>query len=425
MVTNLRYAVLVAWIAVPCLAIAEQRTVRIEQPIQPRGTIALKLRTKQAFENGSATEPATTPFLSIPNLGEGFVRQDNSSVRIGWQWKGIKGAPYVVPQLPELPGPDTYFIQFTWDAEKGLFDFYVNGHSMRKAGVESEPWTFAAAAEEIVAAGGPVDVGDLIVLPKYLPPDEARRQVPKELLGRHAEVFGGERDVQPLAIDERRGRLLYEAKLVDEQDVRDWVLEGPGEISFEDGWMKMRSTRPDAKGPLNGHIVHWCPRDFPERFVAEWEIQLLEDMGLTIVFFAAKGENGEDIFDPNLPERDGTFVHYIRRSVKSYHISYYASTPNYVGRPTSNLRKNNRFYLLSSGQVAIPAASKDIHHIRLIKDGAHIQLQCDGKVSIDFTDPGGERHGPVYGGGKIGHRQMQWTVGRYRNFRVWELRPDE
>lgn len=424
MITNVRFVVLFVWIALPCLTSAEQRTVRIERPIQPRGTIALKLRTKQAFENGSAAQPARIPFLSIAEMGEGFVRQDASSVRLGWQWKGVKGAPYVVPQLPELPGPETYYVQFTWDADAGLFDFYVNGFSMRKPGVKSDPWTFAGVAKEVVAAGGPVDVGDLTCLPKYLPPDEARRQVPKELLGRHAELFGGDRDVKPLAIDKRRGRLLYDAKLADERDVRGWVLEGPGEISFEDGWMKMRSTRPDAKGPLNGHIVHWCPKDFPDRFVAEWDIQLLEDMGLTIVFFAAKGENGEDIFDPSLPKRDGTFVHYIRGSVNSYHISYYASTPNYVGRPTSNLRKNNRFYLLSSGQVAIPAASKDIHHIRLIKDGAHIQLQCDGTVSIDFTDPGGERYGPVYRGGKIGHRQMQWTVARYRNFRVWELRPE-
>ena len=424
MIINLRYAVILAWISLPCLTSAEERTVQIEQPIQPRGTIALKLRTNQPFENGSATELARIPFLTIADLGEGFIRQDESSVRIGWQWKGVKGAPYVVPQLPEIPGPDTYFVQFTWDAENGLFDFYVNGHSMRKAGVKSDPWTFAANAKESIVAGGPVGIANLTILPKYLPPEEARRQVPRDLLGRHAQVFGGARDVQPLAIDERRGRLLYEAKLADKQDVNDWVLEGPGEISFEDGWMKMRSTRPDARGPLNGHIVHWCPKEFPDRFVAEWDIQLLDDMGLTIVFFAAKGENGEDIFDTSLPERDGTFVHYIRRSVKSYHISYYASTPNYVGRPTSNLRKNNRFYFLSNGQVAIPAASKDVHHIRLIKDGAHIQLQCDGKVSIDFTDPGGERYGPVYGGGKIGHRQMQWTVGRYRNFRVWELRPE-
>jgi hypothetical protein len=56
----------------------------------------------------------------------------------------------------------------------------------------------------------------------------------------------------------------------------------------------------------------------------------------------------------------------------------------------------------------------------LIKDGAHIQLQVDGKVIIDWTDVG-SRYGPVLGGGKIGLRQMQWTQAQYRNFRVHAL----
>ncbi len=60
--------------------------------------------------------------------------------------------------------------------------------------------------------------------------------------------------------------------------------------------------------------------------------------------------------------------------------------------------------------------------MRLIKDGAHIQLQVDGRVSIDYTDPGTARYGPIHTDGKIGLRQMQWTIAQYRNFRVWELK---
>jgi hypothetical protein len=48
-------------------------------------------------------------------------------------------------------------------------------------------------------------------------------------------------------------------------------------------------------------------------------------------------------------------------------------------------------------------------------------LQVDGGVVIDFTDDG-RRYGPVLEGGKVGLRQMQWTAGRYRNFRVHKLR---
>jgi len=76
------------------------------------------------------------------------------------------------------------------------------------------------------------------------------------------------------------------------------------------------------------HHVFWCPENFPDRFIAEWEAQNREpDAGLCIVFFAAKGEKGEDIFDPFLPKRDGTFKQYTQGKIISYHISYYANSP--------------------------------------------------------------------------------------------------
>jgi len=56
--------------------------------------------------------------------------------------------------------------------------------------------------------------------------------------------------------------------------------------------------------------------------------------------------------------------------------------------------------------------------MRLIKDGDHIQLQANGKVSIDWTDNDAARFGPPHGGGKIGFRQMSETVGEYRNLSV-------
>jgi len=188
---------------------AEQRVYRIDEPIQPRGTVSLKLRTKQSIRNGAETENSKTVFLKIPNLAEGYIKQDASSARLVWQWQGAKGARYVQPQFPELPGPDTYFFQFTWDAEEGLYDFYVNGYAMKAPGVRSDPWAFATDATEIIASGGSLEVGDLNVLPEYVPPKEARRQVPKELLGQHPELFGGKCDVPAIAIGKRRGPLLY------------------------------------------------------------------------------------------------------------------------------------------------------------------------------------------------------------------------
>jgi hypothetical protein len=211
-----------------------------------------------------------------------------------------------------------------------------------------------------------------------------------------------------------RGGLLYQNNFSEAGDVVDWVMEGPGLTEFKDGWMEMHS--PEKKF----HHVFWCPEDFPDSFIAEWETQNLDPThGLCIVFFAMTGENGEDIFDSSLPQRDGDFTWYIKDRLNGYHISYYANTPKKEDRGRANLRKNNGFNLVQEGKEGIPARSTDVHQLKLVKEGPRIRMFVDGRKVIDWTDtPENELRSP-YGGGKIGFRQMQWTHFRYRNFRVW------
>ena len=212
-----------------------------------------------------------------------------------------------------------------------------------------------------------------------------------------------------------KGELIYQNPLDREEAIQNWVMEGPGMLEFREGGMHMFA--PEEAW----HHVFWCPEDFPSGFIAEWEMQNQEpDAGLAIVFFAAQGINGEDIFDPSLPRRDGTFRYYIKEQLKSYHISYYANNPKNADRGDSHLRKNNLFALVQTGPEGIPTDSKAIHQIRLIKDEAHILMYVDERKIIDWTDDG-QTHGPVYGKGKIGFRQMQWSHFRYRNFKVWSI----
>ncbi|UZJ44963.1 YesU family protein [Marinimicrobium sp. C6131] len=216
------------------------------------------------------------------------------------------------------------------------------------------------------------------------------------------------------------GPLLYEVSFGDSESVADWVMEGPGEIAFVDGWMEMHSPGEQ------GHHVFWCPEDFPESFIARWDAQNLDDeAGLVIVFFAARGVDGQDIFSPELPERDGTFTQYTEGEIKSYHISYYANAAHNPGRGHANLRKNNTFSLLQKGEVGIPTESMQEHEITLVKEGERIRLYIDDRKVIDYTDNApvvdGVDTGGALGGGKIGFRQMKWTQFRYKNFRVYEL----
>ncbi|MBB3061258.1 DUF1961 family protein [Microbulbifer rhizosphaerae] len=211
-----------------------------------------------------------------------------------------------------------------------------------------------------------------------------------------------------------KGELLYRADMSEPASVDGWVMEGPGVLAFDNGWMQMYSPGEEM------HHVFWCPEDFPDAFVAEWEAQNLNpEAGLVIVFLAASGEGGQDIFDPGLPSRDGTFDQYTQGKIRSYHISYYANAAHNPGRGHANLRKNNTFTLLQEGGDGIPTRSTKIHKVRLIKDRAHIAMYVDGRKVIDYIDDGSNK--PVLGAGKIGFRQMKWTRFQYRNFKVWSL----
>jgi hypothetical protein len=395
----------------------------LDKPLQSEGTVSFELTPGTTLRNGIGAAKEQFTVLRIPDLADILLAQSETNMTIQWRWAAKIDVADLRMLLPELPGDKTYFMQFTWEARLGRFEVYFNGLPMIDPGTNHQPWEVNQAATEYEIPQSPARLSSLQIVPEYFPPKTMRGQVPEKFLGRDADVLGQDRSKLPLPVAKRLGRLLLDAPLASPGDIDDWILEGPGEVTIQDGWMHMRSTRPDAAKGVNGHIVNWCPRDFPASFVAEWEVQILSEFGLNIVFFAAKGEKGEDIFDSGLPPRDGTFTHYIKGAVKSYHISYFADAANAPGRSTSNLRKNNRFLLIAAGPVAIPADSHDVHRVRLIKDGAHIQLQVDGRVSIDYVDPGTDRYGPVYGGGKFGLRQMQWTVARYRNLKIWELGP--
>ena len=212
-------------------------------------------------------------------------------------------------------------------------------------------------------------------------------------------------------IDASKGELLYQSRMDGPASVAGWAMEGPGEVSFANDWMTMWSPREKM------HHVYWCPKVVPASFLAEWQSQNLHlEAGLCIVFFCATGLRGEDVLDPALPARDGTFSQYHSAELKNYHISYYANTPATPDRPVSRLRRNPGKHIVQEGPRGIRVTSDAVHHLRLFKSGGRILFFVDDRKIIDWTDP------QPYGAGRIALRQMQWTRFRYRHFRVWGLK---
>ncbi|NLO05775.1 MAG: DUF1961 family protein [candidate division WS1 bacterium] len=219
-----------------------------------------------------------------------------------------------------------------------------------------------------------------------------------------------------LDIEHLKGEVVIEDTF-DEPWEQNWVLEGPGILTQEGGRLRMQEPEPGTEGANN--IVLWHRTETPKDYIAEWEFTPNEVAGLCIVFFSAKGRNGESIFDPALAPRDGTFTGYHSGDINCYHISYFRNTS--TRQPNAALRKNYGFYRAAEGYDWIPLEAGVTSRITLVKRGAHIQFAVNDRISIDWVDDGVTRGG-VWGAGHIGLRQMLTTDGWYDNFRVWAVK---
>ena len=116
-------------------------------------------------------------------------------------------------------------------------------------------------------------------------------------------------------------KLIYNNPLASKSDIDGFVLEGTANISFPEGKLRMENGLSAAQGQKANYVL-WCPKNFPSNVYIEWEFQPLKEPGLAILFFAAKGRNGEDLFDESLQPRTGEYPLYHHGDINAFHVSY-------------------------------------------------------------------------------------------------------
>ena len=202
---------------------------------------------------------------------------------------------------------------------------------------------------------------------------------------------------------------------------QDWVMEGKGIAECGKGYLSLSSEIFTIPRDKDGHFNFWLKRDFPANVAFEWEFRYSEpgDQGLAIIIWAAKGRNGEDIFNSGIPIRRGEIMSdFTQGAINCYHTSYIAR-----GRQRANLRKNYGFHVLTDGHdLSTVSMSDEWHTIRLEQYNGVIRLLFDGKESYCYFDDGTIGGQPIETGGKFGFRQQNNLYrGDYRNLRVYSL----
>ncbi len=405
----------------------------LSAPLQERGSVGFWFHTDQFYRSGKATPYFEQRLLELEDLlGISLVAEPESvTLYIGWGKRrdivtpGARGVrrglafdQVIRVILPEFPGPAWHHLMVNWDATLGEANAFVDGTPYQIPGTRIESWKTSSARHLTVHAGPRFPLAGIRIADAPIDPAALPQTVGAGRWGA-LDTLLGVSDLGPLDAASLRRRLLYENALERATDTQGWRLEGPGAVEHDARGLGLRSTRPN--GP-NGHVVYWVDREFPADCVVEFDFEVLTEHGLNILFFAARGTEGQDALSGGLTTRDGTFIQYTHGDLNSYHISYFANSPN-DPRSVANLRKNSGFFLLANGPVGTTRGGLGkTHHAQLVKDGAHIQMAVDGRLIIDFTDDG-QRAGPVWGAGYLGFRQMQWSATRYHNLRVYALAP--
>jgi hypothetical protein len=213
----------------------------------------------------------------------------------------------------------------------------------------------------------------------------------------------------------------------------EWIAEGWGGSEVCDGKLHVAPVafescgKPAQEGRDNpSHMVVWNKNRFPADMLFEFTVNHHgSDDGLTLVFFAAEGVEGQDLFDLGLPPRNGVYRNYNKGQLKNYTVSYWSRNrkPSLVARGeafTNRIRKNPGANVLATHASQTSECSDCDYHVRILKAGGEIAVEINGVVvnRVKDNDP--------LGGGYIGLRNMQGVkLVSYEDFRVWSAQRSE
>lgn len=387
------------------------------------GYISFSFHVDQDISNGYNDTIINETLFEIQDIGKCELQRDYSSIILYFKWSRNSKHKGFYLFLNQLEARHSHFIQLTWNSLQGKSDMYINGVSLRTEnenyytpwdGIKLEPGNFKInKANKIVS--------NIEFIPRYLPQNQIIEKVPQEKACQNTKNFYA----TPPSTDRRikKGELIYTSNLSNPKETEDWIMEGPGKISFVNNEMTMESNIPNPPDGFTGHFNLWCPKEFPDDIIVEWEFAPISDHGVCHLFFSARGNNNKDIFDAELKVRDGHYAQYHSGDITNYFIIYFSNrnklrTTNFA---TTSLHKSNPYAFLSHGKIGIVPGESNFNKLQLIKSSGKISLYVNGKKCFEYTDKG-TRYGEIYKHGKIGFRQMAETKAKYKNFKVYKIK---
>ena len=210
----------------------------------------------------------------------------------------------------------------------------------------------------------------------------------------------------------------------------EWIAEGWGGADVCDGKLWVAPVALDTCGERErspasepSHMVVWNKNRFPADMMFEFTVNHHgSDNGLTLVFFAAEGAQGQDIFDLELPSRNGIYRNYNKGRLRNYTVSYWSRNkkPSLVAKGeqyTNRIRKNPGANIIATDDSLTDKCNDCDFKVRILKVAGNISVEINGVVANHVVDPDAP-----HGGGYIGLRSMEGVDKvSYDDFKVWSV----
>ena len=170
-----------------------------------------------------------------------------------------------------------------------------------------------------------------------------------------------------------------------------WWFEGSGRYWIEADNVHLQEAN-DGVG-----VVLWSKQELPSDFEISFDVSLSNERGIFVLFFAASGVDGSDLFETKVG-RTGDYEEYIRGNINAYSASLHRYFPDGEHNPGANLRRNAGFNLLNTAMPDPMMESGKIYRVLVRKVAEVIRIEVDGELVHDYTDP------EPLGGGRVGFR---------------------
>lgn len=216
--------------------------------------------------------------------------------------------------------------------------------------------------------------------------------------------------------------LIYNNPLDSEECIKDYRLEGKAKISFENKRLRLENELSETLEQKANYVL-WTDKIYSEDIIIAWKFYPIREPGLAMMFFAAKGRNGCDIFHESLKKRTGEYEMYHHGDINAFHLSYFRRKEE-VERAfhTCNLRKSHGFHMVAQGADPIPNVvdAKGPYEMMIIKKNEHVIFKINGLQILHYVDDG-ITYGMKLKEGRIGFRQLAPMIAEYSDLKIYKI----